>query len=59
MHRLVLNNNMLVHAIIEKDLDSAFNALLNDPLMNLDINRATELYKQMLSCNKAHLEYYC
>ena len=59
LHRLVLNNNMLVDAIIAKDLDSAFNALLNDPLMNLDINRATELYKQMLSCNKSHLEYYC
>lgn len=59
MHRLVLNNNMVVDAIIAKDLDSVFNALLNDPLVNLDINRATELYKQLLSCNKDYLAYYC
>ena len=59
INRIVLNNNMLVDAVLEKDLDSAFNVFLNDPLMTLDINKATELYKQMLSCNKAHLEYYC
>lgn len=59
INRLVLNNNMLVDAVLAKDLDSAFNAFLNDSLMTLDINKATELFKQMLSCNKAHLEYYC
>ena len=57
--RLVANNNMLVDAVLAKDLDSAFNAFLNDSLMTLDINKATELFKQMLSCNKSHLEYYC
>lgn len=58
MNRIVSNNNMLVDAILAKDLDSVFNAFMNDPLMTLDINKATELYKQMLSCNKSHLEYY-
>ena len=59
INRMVSNNNMLVEAIIAKDLDSVFNVFINDPLVTLDINKASELYKQMLSCNKAHLEYYC
>lgn len=58
MHRLVLNNNMLVEAIYQHDLDSVFNALMNDPLVCLDINRSIELFKQLLTANKAFLEYY-
>jgi len=59
INRQVLNNDILVDSILKKDLDYAFNVFLNDPLMTLDINKATELYKQMLSVNKAHLIYYC
>lgn len=59
INRQVANTNMLVDAIFSKDLDYAFNVFLNDPLMTLDLLRATELYKQMLSVNKAHLLYYC
>ncbi len=59
INRQVSNVNMLVDAVFEKNLDYAFNVFLNDPLMTLDLNRAAELYKQLLSINKAHLAYYC
>lgn len=59
INRQAQNTNLLVEAIFEKNLDYAFNVFLNDPLMTLDISRATELYKQLLSINKAYLLYYC
>lgn len=58
INRQVENNNMLVDAIISKNIDQVFNVFLNDPLMTLDINKATELYRQMLSVNSAYFGYY-
>lgn len=57
--RHVMNQKTIVRSVKEKDLDIAFNAFLNDPLMSVDLNDATELYKEMLAAVRAHLIYYC
>lgn len=57
--RHTVNQNTIVNAVKERDLDIAFNAFLNDPLMTADLNDATELYKEMLSAVRTHLLYYC
>ncbi len=57
--RHVVNQSTIVKAVTEKDLDIAFNAFLNDPLMSADLNSAAELYKEMLSAIRNHLIYYC
>ena len=57
--RHVVNQNTIVKSVKERDLDIAFNAFLNDPLMTADLNDATELYKEMLSAVRTHLLYYC
>ncbi len=57
--RHVINQGTIVKSVREKDLDIAFNAFLNDPLMSVDLNDATELYKEMLAAVRTHLLYYC
>ncbi len=57
--RHVINQDTIVRSVKERDLDIAFNAFLNDPLMSADLNDATELYKEMLSAVRTHLLYYC
>lgn len=57
--RHIVNQNTIIKAVKERDLDIAFNAFLNDPLMSADLNDATELYKEMLSAVRTHLLYYC
>jgi alpha-galactosidase len=57
--RHISNQNEIVRSVFEKDLDIAFNAFLNDPLMSADLSSATELYKEMLSAIRNHLLYYC
>ncbi|MGN0675314.1 MAG: alpha-glucosidase/alpha-galactosidase [Oscillospiraceae bacterium] len=57
--RHVINQDTIVKSVKERDLDIAFNAFLNDPLMSADLNDATELYKEMLSAVRTHLLYYC
>ncbi len=57
--RHIYNQNTIVRAVFEKDLDIAFNAFLNDPLMTADLSSATELYKEMLTAIRSHLLYYC
>lgn len=57
--RHIVNQNTIVKSVKERDLDIAFNAFLNDPLMTVDLNDATELYKEMLSAVRTHLLYYC
>ena len=57
--RQILNQKIVMKSAKEKDLDIAFNAFLNEPLMTLPIDSATELYKEMLSGIRSHLIYYC
>lgn len=57
--RHVVNRSIIVKAVRERDLDIAFNAFLNDPLMSADLFNAAELYKEMLAAVRTHLLYYC
>lgn len=57
--RQILNQKIVMKSAKEKDLDIAFNAFLNEPLMTLPVDSATELYKEMLSGIRSHLIYYC
>ncbi|MCI7499571.1 MAG: alpha-glucosidase/alpha-galactosidase, partial [Oscillospiraceae bacterium] len=57
--RHVYNRAAVVKAFEERDLDIAFNAFLNDPLMTCGLTEATELYREMLSGIRTHLLYYC
>lgn len=57
--RHIINQNTIVKSVLERDLDIAFNAFLNDPLMTAELNDATELYKEMLAAVRTHLLYYC
>lgn len=57
--RHVYNRSAVVKAFEERDLDIAFNAFLNDPLMTCGLTEATELYREMLSGIRTHLLYYC
>lgn len=57
--RHIINQETIIRAVFEKDLDIAFNAFLNDPQMSCDLTSATELYKEMLTSIRTHLLYYC
>lgn len=57
--RHISNQNTIVKSVIEKDLDVAFNAFLNDPLICIDLDSAGELYKEMLSAVSKDLVYFC
>lgn len=54
----IFNNRTLLQAVRDRDLDMAFNAFLNDPLMTLDLDGATELYKELLTSIRGSLLYY-
>ena len=56
--RHISNQTTIMRAAKEKDLDIAFNAFLNDPLMTLNLDEATTLYTEMLTGIRSHLVYY-
>ena len=57
--RHAANQSTIVCAAAEKDLDIAFNAFLNDPLMSAELDGATELFGKMLAVVRRNLIYYC
>lgn len=57
--RHISNQNTIVKSVLEKDLDIAFNAFLNDPLVCIDLDSAGELYKELLSAVSMDLVYFC
>lgn len=57
--RHISNQDTILEAVNKKDLDIAFNAFLNDPLVTTDLNSSTELFKEMLAGIRSHLLYYC
>lgn len=57
--RHISNEKTLLASAVEKDLDIAFNAFLNDPLVTLSLNEATEMFRAMLAENRTYLLYYC
>jgi alpha-galactosidase len=46
---------MTLQAAIDRDIDLAFQALLNDPLCRIPVDRAWEMFGQLLQANKAML----
>ncbi len=56
--RHIYNQKTLLRSAVDKDLDIAFNAFLNDPLMTLNLSEATQLFKDMLSGIRSYLVYY-
>jgi alpha-galactosidase/6-phospho-beta-glucosidase family protein len=53
--RHVLNQETILKAAINKDKSLAFKAFVNDPLVNIDIDLAEELFESMLQRTKSYL----
>ncbi|MDB4867905.1 MAG: alpha-galactosidase [Cohnella sp.] len=53
--RHVLNQEVVLRAALTKDKSLAFRAFSNDPLVNIDINKAEELFNRMLQNTKGYL----
>lgn len=53
-----LNQELLAAAAAEGDMERAFLALLNDPLVNLPVDRAREMFNEMTYNTRAYLPYY-
>ncbi len=56
--RNVANQELILKACVERDLSKAFMAFLNEPLTNLDINTAKELFDKMIDGTKDYLDGY-
>ncbi|MBP1962340.1 alpha-glucosidase/alpha-galactosidase [Paenibacillus aceris] len=50
-----VNQELILKAALQKDKALAFNAFVNDPLVNIDVNQAEALFDQMLENTKAYL----
>lgn len=50
-----LNQELILKAALQKDKALAFNAFVNDPLVNIDVNQAEVLFDRMLQNTKAYL----
>ena len=56
--RIVANQQMLVEAVMKRDLDLAFEAFINDPQNTLDMPTSRKLFDEMLDNTKAYLKPY-
>ena len=56
--RAVANQEVVVEAGLTRDLELAFNAFINDPLVTLDIDDARALYNEMIDNTKKYLGEY-
>ena len=56
VQRTVSNQEILVEAALNRDKDLAFQAFLNDPLMNLPTDTAWKMFRQMLRGTKDMLD---
>jgi alpha-galactosidase/6-phospho-beta-glucosidase family protein len=50
-----VNQELILKAALQKDKALAFNAFVNDPLVNTDVNQAEMLFDQMLQNTKSYL----
>ncbi len=55
IERQIYNSENLVEAIMEGNIEMIFNVFLNDPMVNIDIGKATNLFREMLKSNVAHI----
>jgi alpha-galactosidase len=58
VRRVVDVQQMTLRAAVDRDVDLAFQALLNDPLCCIPVDRAWEMFREMLQANKAMLPGY-
>ena len=56
--RIVGEQEIVVEAGIERNLDKAFIAFVSDPLVNLPIDKAKKLFDEMISNTKEYLGTY-
>ena len=56
--RTVANQEMVVEAALTRNLDLAFNAFINDPLVTLDVANARKLFDEMVENTKEYLKDY-
>jgi len=53
--RIIINHETILKAGIDRDIDLAFRAFANDPLVTIEIDEAKELFKRMLNNTKKYL----
>jgi alpha-galactosidase len=56
--RIVGEQEMVVEAALTRDLDLAFQAFTNDPLVTISPDRAKALFDEMIQNTKAYLNEY-
>lgn len=56
--RVAIEQEMLVSAAINRDLEAAFEAFMIDPNMNLDTDSARKLFNEMIENTKKYLTMY-
>lgn len=56
MIRHILNQETILKASVSKDKKLAFNAFINDPLVNISINDAEKLFDEMFNNTKSYLK---
>ena len=56
--RICGEQQMILHAALEKDLDLAFQAFVNDPLVTIPMEKARALFDEMVENTKEYLQMY-
>ncbi len=56
--RIVASQELVVEAAIERDLDKAFLAFANDPLVTLNLNDSRQLFDEMVKNTAKYLDMY-
>jgi len=58
--RHIMNQEMILEAVLDKDLELAFRAFYNDPIVEskLDFDTARKLFKEMIEGTKRYLPKY-
>jgi alpha-galactosidase len=56
--RIVAEQELIVRAALERDLETAFIAFMNDPLVNLSKEDARALFDEMVENTKEYLKEY-
>ncbi len=56
--RIVASQELVVEAVLKRDLDLAFIAFANDPLVTVDLHDARRLFDEMIANTSAYLNMY-
>jgi len=58
LSRICGNQRLLADAVAQRDLDMAFQAFVNDPLVRLPLDKARELFDRMVANTAKYLGMY-